>query len=629
MKRNKIFRILAVTAVLSMMLVVSATPALAVSARLSPTTGEIGDEIDITGSGYDPGDKVYIYFSSQEADTRDDIEDDLDVWEEVETTHAGDTDETDEGDIDTSFDVPDELTDGPDEEEVHGGEYFVYTTDTKEGEILTVDTFTVTGITISPTEGPVGSRVSISGVGFDDKKDISYIKYDGTTVSIASGDDETDRDGEFTSTIVIPNSTAGDHTITVRDASRNEAEAEFTVWSEIAINPASGLAGDTVTVSGTGFSGSSNITIYFNNVAMAVTSGTARTNSYGTFENVKFSVPGVGAGTYEVQAKDGANKTDTATFSMAATATFSPTTGYVGTEVTVSGTGFRASQSITVTFADAAVGTTLSDDRGSFTTSFNVPARAAGTYRIRVTDGTNTKETNFAISTSASISPVTSSASPGHVGTELTVSGIGFIAGKTVTIKYDATEVTTTTVNADGTFSAKFEVPASKSGEHNITATDGTVTQQFTFTMESEAPPIPELLEPETDTKAKAEVFFDWEDVTDDSLPITYDLQVASDERFTSIVLEQEGLTDSEYTVTKEEKLESVSEEEPYYWSVKAIDGASNESVWAKADSFYVGFAFGMPGLPTWGIYALFGVGALLLGFLGFWLGRRTAYSSY
>ena len=627
MKRNKIFRILAVAAVLSMMLVVSATPALAVSAKLSPTTGEIGDKIDITGSGYDPGDKVYIYFSSEEADKGDDI-DDLDVWEEVETTYAGDRDATDEGEIDANFDVPSKLNDGPDEEEVRGGEYFVYTTETKEGKILTVDTFTVTGIIISPTEGPVGTTVEISGVGFDDKKDISYIKYDGTSVSIG-GDDETDSDGEFTSTIVIPNSTAGDHTIKVRDASRNEAEAEFTVQSEIATSPTSGLAGDTVTVSGTGFTASSNITIYFNNVAMTVTSGTARTDSYGTFDNLKFNVPGVGAGTHEVKVEDGSRKTDTATFSMAATASFSPTTGYVGTEVTVSGTGFRASQSITVTFADAAVGTTLSDDRGSFTVNFSVPARAAGTYRIRVTDGTNTKETNFAISTSASISPVTSSASPGHVGTELTVSGIGFIAGKTVTIKYDASEVTTTTVNADGTFSAKFEVPASKSGEHNITATDGTITQQFTFTMESEAPPIPELLEPETDTKAKAEVFFDWEDVTDDSLPITYDLQVASDERFTSIVLEQEGLTDSEYTVTKEEKLESVSEEEPYYWSVKAIDGASNESVWSKADSFYVGFAFGMPGLPTWGIYALFGVGALLLGFLGFWLGRRTAYSSY
>ncbi len=124
--------------------------------------------------------------------------------------------------------------------------------------------------------------------------------------------------------------------------------------------------------------------------------------------------------------------------------------------------------------------------------------------------------------------------------------------------------------------------------------------------------------------KAKAEAYFDWQDVTDPS-GVTYTLQIATDESFpaNSIVLEKTGLTQSEYTITREERLKSVSKEAPYYWHVKAVDGASNESQWSGAGSFYVGFSLSLP-QPV--IYTLFGVGALLLGIFGFWLGRKTAY---
>ena len=133
------------------------------------------------------------------------------------------------------------------------------------------------------------------------------------------------------------------------------------------------------------------------------------------------------------------------------------------------------------------------------------------------------------------------------------------------------------------------------------------------------------------DSKLK-EWKFDWcgdatdlsQEVTDDSRPIIYTLQIATEEDFAedSIALEKTGLTQSEYTITKEERLNSVSKENPYYWRVKAVDAASNES-WSGTGSFYVGFSWSLP-QPV--IYTLFGIGALLLGVLGFWLGRKTAY---
>ena len=254
-----------------------------------------------------------------------------------------------------------------------------------------------------------------------------------------------------------------------------------------------------------------------------------------------------------------------------------------------------------------------------------MPGLASGTYEVRVSDGVNTGNADFTVLLSASLSPTTSQASPGYVRTKLTISGVGFKPNGTITIKYDDTQVATAPADSSGVFSVTFSAPASIGGDHTITASDTYNTKQFTFTMESTPPPVPEPLLPEMAAKAKSEAYFDWEGVIDPS-GVTYTLQIASDADFNDIVLKKVGLADSEYTITEEEKLESVSKEEPYYWRVRAIDGASNNGPWTGARSFRVGFIFTMPG---WAIYTLLGVGALLLGVFGFWLGRRTAYSSY
>lgn len=77
--------------------------------------------------------------------------------------------------------------------------------------------------------------------------------------------------------------------------------------------------------------------------------------------------------------------------------------------------------------------------------------------------------------------------------------------------------------------------------------------------------------------KAKSRAYFDWEDVNDPSLPITYTLQIASDADFTSIVLEKRKVLTTQNTPLSKRR-------------VKAIDGASNESGWSGTGSFYVGF---------------------------------------
>ena len=647
MQYIRICRILAV--VLSLILlaiVVPSTLVLAVGEEdiyLNPGEGRIDQKIIITGEGFklstEPGDKgAIIYFGKDAADLGQligydpadlDNEDDVDTYKRVKTI------EIDEGgEFSSHFDVPATLSDGIDDEAVSSGTYYVYvtyyykSTDVEAHGIEAVAEFTViTGdITLDVDKGVVGTEVEITGEGFDAHEDIT-VEYDGGEVDIESGDDATDIDGGFELTILVPESTAGDHTITViGDDSSTAAEAEFTVEEKITISPASGVVGDTITVSGTGFGRRVDFSIFFDDVE-AIASET--TGSDGSFK-VTFAALVRGPASYDVEAEDGDGNADKVKFTIAPVWTIpnavslSSTSGYVGSEVVVSGTGFQADQPISISFGEELAKTASTDSYGALTASFTVPVRIAGTYKVVVSDGTNMIEADFSIVTSASIDPETSAASPGYIGTELTVSGVGFTVGRTVIITYDDNQVTTAIVDADGTFSATFAAPPSTSGAHTVTATVDGVTNPFTFIMELTPPPTPKPLNPEMGIKAESEAYFNWEDVTDPS-GVTYTLQIATDENFSqgSIVLEKTGLTQSEYTIAREARLKSVSKDAPYYWHVKAVDGASNESQWTGTGSFYVGVSLALP-QPI--IYTLFGIGILLFGLFGFWLGRKTAY---
>ncbi|MFC1988765.1 IPT/TIG domain-containing protein, partial [Chloroflexota bacterium] len=233
----------------------------------------------------------------------------------------------------------------------------------------------------------------------------------------------------------------------------------------------------------------------------------------------------------------------------------------------------------------------------------------------------NEKDFSVVMNITSEMTPQT-----GPIGTEVTISGEGFTAGSTVTITYDGSQIETTTVAADRSFSAAFTVPTGSGGEkYTVVASDGTNTEQHTFTVESTPPAIPVPLKPEMNLNAQAETYFDWQDVTDPSLPVIYSLQVATSGDFSasSIVLQQPELEQSEYTLARENRLPSVSQEAPYYWRVKAIDGAGNESEWSGTGAFYIGTSLSVS-QPL--IYTLIGVGAVVLAGLAFWMGRKTAY---
>jgi hypothetical protein len=401
---------LAAVAVLSFVLV-PATPVLAAeSVEVDPENGEVGERIDITGTDLSVSRiGVEIYFSSDEADTGDEIDDEVTLYDRVRsrTINA-------DGEISTNFVVPDEIYydgDSDDPEDVVPGVYFLYLIYEDDPDIEAIAEFIVRGIETDPVEGKVGTEVEITGIGFDSREDIDYINFDDEEVDIEDGDTDTDRDGEFVSTILIPEASAGEHTITVRDKGRKEASATFTVEPEIAIRPVSGEAGSQVTVTGTGFGDDKEITITFNGSTVT----TDDTDAYGSF-STRFTVPDVSAGSYDVEVEDeDDNKLDT-TFSafVATEASVSPVTSEaapagVGTSISVSGSGFKANTAVTITDTTrgALLTTTTSNADGAFQATFEASG-SAGQHIVTASDGTDTLAVSFVMESQAPEAPLAS-----------------------------------------------------------------------------------------------------------------------------------------------------------------------------------------------------------------------------
>ncbi len=541
MKLTKIVCILALSVILTLLIPLFPTPARAAEyLYVVPYEGEIGTWIEISGSFFEENDSVFIYFSSQKASLGDLIIEDVTAYEHLviaTTNDAGKFERT------YGFFVPGALTDGTNIEDVHSGEYYFYAVYHRSHEIVAYFDFMVLGgeISLDIEEGIVGTEVEISGDGLRPDQAIT-IEYGGNTTAISGGDSQSDNRGDFTCTIIIPESSAGSHVITAVDESGNTPATEFTVTPVITINPTEQRTGGEVQVSGMGFAKRGDITITLDGEEVIITPLLPET-----------------------------------------------------------------------------------DHSGSFEASFLVPASGGfGTRTVEVSDDSaNEAEAQMDIGGGIMISPPTSPSSPGHVGMELVIRGAGFSTGAEVTITYsdNGEELPVATVTAeDGAFRVEFTVPPGTAGSHNITAGDATSTTTAIFTMEAQAPSTPTPLKPNIAGTTEARAYFDWSDVTDDS-GITYTLQVAVDSDFNAILFNKEGLEASEYTLTEGEELASIQQDTPYYWRVKAVDSALNESGWSHPRLFYVGFS--LSAMPVWAFYIIGIIAAAVLFMVGYWLWKQ------
>ncbi|MFA5309672.1 MAG: hypothetical protein WC370_09350 [Dehalococcoidales bacterium] len=636
MKHAKLLRIIGIALVLSLLTIgLVAAPAFALpSVTLSTSSGATGAIVNIFGGGFTPSTPTvpsiyYVYFSSQAASVTQAIGAQVTVFQTVATATADAS-----GVINTTFTVPTLLT-STGSVAVSPGTYYVYVA-LPAGGIVTVSTFTVIGnpaITISPATGVAGTSVVINGTGFTASTILAF-RFDTITVIPTAGQTSTLSTGAFSSTITVPSIAAGAHTITAT-AGSSTATATFTVSASPTLDdlsPDSGAAGIDVVITGSSFPASQALTFKLDATSIARKSGDSATRTSGIFITTVTIPTSFAAGAHTITVTAGGGSA-TATFTVTSSATLdtlSPASGSAGTDVTISGSSFPASTALIFIFDGAAVtpksGDTAVRASGIFSSVITVPTTAAiSAHTITVTAGTATASATFTVTASATT--VSASADGNTVGSSVVIWGSGFLNNSLVTVTYDGTKITESTAGADGHFvTSPFQIPASAHGDHVIAVTDGVNTESVTFTLESTPPSVPTGAAPASGASLKKPYLFDWNDVTDASAPVKYELQIATDTGFSadSLVLNKTGLMESQYKLTEAEGLNLSSDLGVYYWRIRAVDAASNDSAWTSPGQFKVIKPFSYVGWPLWLTIA---VGAVVFFLAGLWLGRRTAFS--
>jgi hypothetical protein len=434
--------------------------------------------------------------------------------------------------------------------------------------------------TISPTTGSAGTMVTASGTAFGANESI-VLTYDNVPTGTSISADST---GSWTGTFSVPVSPSGAHKI---GAGGTVAPQNFTVGSSISISKTSGVTGSSVTVSGTSFGASENgIVVTFDGNPVG---STIQANTTGAW-NATIVIPQTTGGEHSIGAH---GKTTVASSIAESSFTVLPvlsplnkTSGPAGTSVNLSGSSFAANENIIITFDGTAIDqNTKADDNGSWSTTFKVPPSPSGNHTIKVS-GSNTSGTGLGSLTFKSTAGIAIDPPNGSVGTTVSVSGSGFTADSPLKVTYDDNPISNlgmVTVNDMGDYIFSFKIPKSKAGLHSIKVVDNqNNTEKIEFQIDDTPPTNPKPISPmDGETMGftgNINPTLSWSKSTG-LTDVTYVLQIANEPEFTNPIIEKTDITATKYTLTRSETLAQGE----YYWRVKAVDAASNESEWSKS----------------------------------------------
>lgn len=283
----------------------------------------------------------------------------------------------------------------------------------------------------------------------------------------------------------------------------------------------------------------------------------------------------------------------------------------MGTRVTLSINGvyvldgdYKVLWSPTATFDDdkTIVLTAGHVSRGSSSvvTNFTVPEAKYGMYYVGFMNLETGERLDLQFFVSPSLKVVPSSA---KVGATVTITGAGFPSEDAGILSFDSKSPNIyVKTNNIGSFTTVFTIPDALSGEHALIVTMSSMSIEPVDTAlevlpneqsqpelprsnaevpvsmpDRNPPPPPAAISPMGQSfglLGTKSVTFTWTGVSDPS-GVSYTLEVASDCNFTMIKpgMQVSGLTGTSYTVDVTPGT--------YYWRVKAVDGAGNESYWA------------------------------------------------
>jgi hypothetical protein len=314
-----------------------------------------------------------------------------------------------------------------------------------------VRTPTVTGF--SPTSGLAGTRVTLTGTYFAPELQVRYGKQPVRVL---------ERSGTTGVVVEVPH-VADDQPFTVETHGGVAATATsfdvFRYSSVTRLAPAAGRPGSRVTVSGAGFDGSDRF--FLGDVELPVLERRP--------DACVVLVPSAAPSGELAWDSHGKRQTSRLAFTVKrppSVASFAPTSGAWGTEVTLTGTDFTAE--ITCRFGQLPCKIV----RRKLPTEITVeiPKGAAGTdYLWLESDGKRFKATpSFQVIEPPAVTSVIPST--GSAGTEITLGGANFTA--TTTVKLNATTAEITNRQLPGVLVVT--VPPVPPGTYTVTVTDGT-----------------------------------------------------------------------------------------------------------------------------------------------------------
>ncbi len=354
---------------------------------------------------------------------------------------------------------------------------------------------------LSPTSGAVGTSITISGTNFGATQGTSTVKFNGTAGTPT---------GWSATSITVPvptGATTGNVIVMVAGVPSNGVN--FTVSAATApnitsLNPTAGAVGTSVTITGTNFGATQGTsTVSFNGIAgtpasWSATSITVPVPTGATTGNVIVTVAGVPS--------NGVNFTVSAATTPNITS-LGPTSGAIGTPVTITGTNFGATQGTSTVKFNGTTGTPTSWSATSIIVP--VPAGATTGNVIATVAGVASNGMNFTVTAGPAITVAVSPQRAGLTitqelsvmattndvaGVTWTASGGSFSSGTSLTgtaVTYTAPSsagsytITATSVSDNTKSSSSNIYVTNLSGVttyHNDLARDGANTQEYALT---------------------------------------------------------------------------------------------------------------------------------------------------
>ena len=354
-----LFRLVIVSALCLTAITLLAVPAQAdePSISLFPSSGVPGDSVTVYGEGFQPDEEVTIYYDGEQQ------------AKDMTNEHG-------------RFAVPITVP------ESHRGAHIVLAV--VGDDEADSDFFVTPGLTVRPTEGPVGTTVTVEGQGFArNETGIKVRYYLNGTYEVVAGNITADAAGWWEESFQIPPSPTGNRRIDAEGDSSSLASVRsttFGVTPRIGIDEDSGSVGQSIEMTGAGFAANEkDIRILFGGEAV-VTDIEADDRGHWT---EPFEVPELLQGIYTVTAEGAQTRKEDLnelSFQIKPGIILSPDKGHVGMNVTVTGGGFAAGRDVVIRYEDSQVATDTTDAKGSFEVMFPVPESKHGKRQVTAAD---------------------------------------------------------------------------------------------------------------------------------------------------------------------------------------------------------------------------------------------------